>query len=149
MIKQPVRVHGLAERSGEVLDGIAESLFLIAFLLFCFKLFWSLVQEFTLYALDIILAWPMLWRVLVGLPLIAAPVGLAAYFLFGNEERPGWLVVAELRKHPVVVGWRALYRRIAAVIASYAFLKLVWLTGEDGADAIDWWRLIGKLFGQF
>lgn len=160
MSKQPVRDSGFVKRSGKVLIGIAErggkifvviaeSLFLLAFFLFCFKLFWSLVREFTFFALDIVLAWPMLLRLIVGIPLIAAPVLLAGYLLFGDEERPGWLVLTELRKHPVVKSWFGLFRSGAAVVGSFAFLKLIWLTGEEGADAIDWWHMFGELLHRF
>ncbi len=149
MSEQPVRDPGFVERTGEILSWTAESLFLVAFFLFCFKLFWSLVREFTLSALDTVLAWSILWRLFVGVPLIVLPVLLAGYWLFGDEERPGWLVVAELRKHPVVKRGFGLFRSGAAVVGSFAFLKLIWLTGDEGVDAIDWWRLFGELLRQF
>lgn len=88
MSKQPIQESGfaqrggqvlidVAERSGKALIGIAEFLFLLAFFLFCFKLFWSLVAVFTISLLDTILSWPLLLRLIVGLPLIAVPVLLA------------------------------------------------------------------------
>ncbi len=148
MSKQPVQDSGFAERSGKVLIGIAESLFLLAFFLFCFKLFWSLVREFTMFALDTVLSWPVWVRLIVGVPLIAAPVLLAGYLLFENEGRPGWLVVAELRKHPAVKNWYGLLRSGVAVVGSFAFLKLIWLTGDEGAG-INWWHMLGELLKQF
>ena len=148
MSKQPVGDSGFAERSGKVLIWIAEFLLLLAFLLFCFKLFWSLVEEFTSFALPTVLAWPMLLRLIVGVPLIAAPVLLAGYLLWADKERPGWLVAWELRKHPVVKSWFGLFRSGAAVVGSFAFLKLIWLTGEEGAE-IEWWHMFGELLRRF
>ena len=149
MNKHPTRSIGFAERGGKVLIWIAESLFLVAFFLFCFKLFWSVVRVFTFFALDIVMSWPMLLRMFVGVPLIAAPVLVAGYFLFGDEERPGWLAVAELRKHPVVKNWFGLFRSGVTVVGSFAFLKLIWLTGARGTDTIDWWNMFGELLRRF
>lgn len=70
---------------------------LIAFFFLCFKFFWFLVQGFTLKVLDYVLEGPMLLRLLVGLPLIALPVLVAGYLLFGDQDRPGWQRLFELR----------------------------------------------------
>jgi hypothetical protein len=136
------------ERLGEWLDRIAESLFLIAFFLVCFKGFWALAGTFTMLALDVILSWPTFLRMSVGFLLIALPVGIATWFLFADEERPGWLKLAQLRKHPRAAVGLGLMRRGAAVVGAFAFLSYIWLLGRDGAGAIDWWQVIGELFGQ-
>lgn len=148
MSDQTLRKLCFAKRAGDSLDWIAESLFLAAFFLFCFKLFWSLVGNFTTTALHEILDWSLLFSIL-GLLLIAFTVSTAAYFVFGEEERPGWLIVAKLRHHPAVEPWLGLLRSAVAVVASFAFLKLIWLTGENGAATIAWWPLLGELFTTF
>ena len=140
---------GLAERSRYLLIGIAEFLFMIAFFLFCFKLFWFLVEKFTMPMLDIILSWSMLWRLIVGLPLIAIPVLLVGYLVFGNEEKPGWLVALNLRKHPVVKSWFGLFRSSMAVLGSFAFLKLIWLSGSGRENPLEWLQLFGELLKGF
>lgn len=140
---------GLAERGRKLLIGIAEFLFMIAFFLFCFKLFWFLVEKFTMPMLDIILAWPTWVRMLVGLPLIAIPVLLAGYLVFGDEEKPGWLVALNLRKHPVVKSWFGLFRSGMAVIGSFAFLKLIWLSGMGRENPLEWPQLFGELLKGF
>jgi hypothetical protein len=149
MSKASAQDAGLVERSGMILDDAAEALFVVAVFLFCFKLFWSLVGEFTFFVLDIILAWPMLGRVIGALLFIAVPVLLVGYLLFGDEERPGWIIVAKLRNHPVIRTPLGLFRRATAVIASFAFFKLIWLTGDEGADTVDWWDLLRQLMLQF
>ena len=147
--KKSLPYASLIQRSEVLLDDAAKALFVAAVFLFCFKLFWTLVGEYTLYVLDIILAWPMLGRMIGALIFIAVPVLLAGYFLFGDEERPGWLIVAKLRNHPVIRTSLGLFRRATAVIASFAFFKLIWLTGDEGVDAVDWWDLLRQLMLQF
>jgi hypothetical protein len=55
MTSRLISGKGFAERAGEVLEWAAEVLFLVAFGLLTFKLFWSIVRDFTLFGLDIIL----------------------------------------------------------------------------------------------
>ena len=73
MSGQTLRKLSFAKRAGDSLDWIAESLFLTAFFLFCFKLFWSLVGNFTTTALPEILDWSLPFSIL-GLLLIAFAV---------------------------------------------------------------------------
>ena len=73
MSGQTLRKLSFAKRAGDSLDWIAESLFLTAFFLFCFKLFWSLVGNFTTAALPEILDWSLPFSIL-GLLLIACAV---------------------------------------------------------------------------
>lgn len=149
MSEQSIEDQKFAQGIGDVLEWIAETLLLVAFFLLCFKFFWFLVRGFTLSVLDYVLEWSTLWRMLVGFPLIALPVLVAGFLLFGNEERPGWRRLFELRKHRLVAGWLALFRHVAAVVASFAFFKLIWLTGEQGAESIDWWHVFAEFFRQF
>ena len=73
MRHEPSENQKFVERLSNVLNWIAETLLLIAFFFLCFKFFWFLVRGFTLTGLDYVLEWPMLSRMLVGLPLMALP----------------------------------------------------------------------------
>ena len=143
-----VQQPGVAERASGLLDQATQGLFLAAFALFAFKLFWAGVGAFTGPVFDLVLSGPLVYRIGGGL-LIAVVVSVAAYVLFGDEERPGWLVLAELPKRPSVAPWVTLMRRAFGVLATFAFLKLVWLAGDDGAGSIDWWHLFGQLLRRF
>ena len=89
-------------------------------------------------------SWPTALRLVVGLPVVALPVGLAAYFLFGDPEHPergGLARLLELRDSP----WLGVLRKSLAVLASFALLKLVWLTEDDAG----WWSLAAELLRAF
>ena len=65
----------LAERCSEALEAVIELLFLAAFFLLVFKLFWLAVEAYTMPLLGWILELEQPWRTLVALGGIAVPVG--------------------------------------------------------------------------
>lgn len=152
-MKQDSNGTSITARIGGCLDEVADLLFMTAFVLFCFKFFWGFaVRNFTLGVFDWIETWPTAVRVIVGVPLIGLPVGVAAFWLFGDEQSSEKGAIAklfELRKSPRVQPVLALVRKTVGVLGMFALLKLMWLTGNQGAASIDWWSLLAELVRAF
>ena len=136
-----------------IVSVVSDILLYVVLFLVTWKFLWGVMalglwENIDKGVIEPILNWPILFRMLIGLPLLIivfSPVFLIAYWLF--DEPHGLLKIIEIRTNAKFKGFLELIRKGIYCLAVFSVLKTILLEYNSFGNSFEEWQeLLGRTF---